>query len=258
MKGELENRDREELGDLPEDQAILRGELDRYSPAKGAVPADMLGNADKRRAAGNTPLGSPMSDFDVRSTYDSRPVWGRDFNQWFGSGEIAPNPLTFFNCLVVPVGYVMVLRKVQLWASTLLTLSEWPYQVAVTKNLGQVMPEVLTRSGPSEVFPGIMMASQDEFECFVVADEYDTLGIQFLDTDNSPLPDAQVRVGFYGNLLLKTGVPSQFQVANYAGSKGPARTVVPPTPNVERKAVRARDPYKQVPNMGTLRNPRNR
>lgn len=258
-KGELENRDAEELGDLPDDLLRERHELTRYGGRHGDVPADMLKNAGARAGAANAPLGVPQLDFDVRSVYDSRPVQGRDFNQWFQSGAHGNTSTAFLQCMTVPVGWVFVVRRIMLRAAaTLVWTGASQYLVAVTWNSSIVMPE----QQPAPVAPTttdyIPMDPGDSFELFLIADEGDTVGVQlFNGADGSQsIPDQTVKIGFYGNMLLKTGVPSQFQIANYAGTKGRPYTI--PTPSgvsVSQRTQRNRDPYRNVPIVGRTRPP---
>lgn len=102
-KGEFENRDRDEgpdlsgiplaggLGELPEDLANERGDLDTYATrAAGNMSPDMVSASRGKMDAGETGLGSPKIDYGVRSVYDSRPVNTREFNLWFAANQLPP------------------------------------------------------------------------------------------------------------------------------------------------------------------------
>lgn len=264
-KGELENRDREELGDLPETLGLERGDLMRYSGRPGRVPVDMRNNAAQRQAAGAAPIGTPQLDFDVRSIYDSRPVQGRDFNQWFGfstegGGTI---PGTFFNqALVVPTGYVAVVRRIMFRTTAAVWTGPYQNEMNVTKNGAVVMPETLPLNPASQCFPleTIPISNGESIETFIIADEAESVGIVLYDSGGSPdvIDTIQYFVGFYGQFLLKTGVPAAMQVANYAGTKAPPKTVGNPQPSPEARTLRNKDPYKGVPLAGTFRPGMNR
>lgn len=259
--GEFENRDRDELGDLSEDHGMERGELARYSGRTPRVPVDMRNNAAARAAAAAAQIGSPQLDFDVRSVYDSRPVQGRDFNQWFffsteGGGTV---PGTFFlQSFVVPTGYVAVVRRIMFRTSNANYTGPYQNEMTVLRNGAQVMPEVLPfvpfnpvdgEAAPLETIP---ISDGESFDLFLIADEGDTVGVRLFSSDGDPdvSDEFQYFLGFYGQFLLKTGVPAAFQIANQAGVKGKPVTV-PPIPNrAGQKVLRGRDPYKSVPIVG--------
>lgn len=253
-KGELENRDEDELGwtplpgmgELSEELSEERGDLDSYSTRQlaGDVPADVQVGRSATDAVRNTGIGSPAIDFQVRSTFDSRPVNGRDFNIWVGAdknSEIGHQDfeLTVFNkAWQVPRGLVAVLRAVtilQVPGDDLGTLFDGTLQIMID-NVVKEPPTV--RLGPSIGVPGgDTVLSQEPIpyhtgvpvDTFLIADENLFVGVDinpillgFQDNYNSML-----RVGFHGTFLQKTGVPAQFQIANKAGQAYAAETVAP-------------------------------
>lgn len=270
--GEIENREAEELGDLPEELGIERGELDSISartvtgPQFPEMEAAQSARADLQR----TGLGSPQLDFTVRSVFDSRPVNARDFNAWFHpnvGGEGIPQGYNCLRqCFLTPPGYVTVVRKVTVMAPT---QAENPQVAAFVKLLvdGAAVdpPEVVT--GPVDVNfaerTGIPVNACDSFDTFTLVDEGHWIGLE-ISTENVP-DDGNVwstmRVGFYGQFLLKTGVPPLFQAANPGGRAVSARTVPAGaavgrqglTPQVTLKRRRSSDPFHGVPRVNDPR-----
>lgn len=280
-KGELENRDADELGiahlpgigELSEELADERGELDSYSTRQlsGDVPADIQVGRSAIDAVRSTGIGSPNIDFQVRSTFDSRPVNGRDFNLWFAAEkntEIGHTDfeLTVFNrCFQVPRGLVCVLRAVtvlQAPGDDLGDLFDGTLQVLIDNTVREP-PTV--RLGPSIGVPGgDTVLSQEPIpyhngvpvDTFLIADENIFVGLDLnpillgFQTDYNSM----LRVGFHGTFLQKTGVPAQFQIANKAGQAYTADTVAPGSfgggPSGADFMVRRRkrvSPYARIP-----------
>lgn len=228
-KGEFQNRDRDEtpglgniplagsLGELPPDLATERGDLQAYDVKSfGSDFPDMRHASINARDARETGIGSPLLDFTVRSTFDSRPTSARDFNEWFQvEAPVTANP--FQRSYIIPAGYVGVLREVRFLFSNIVYTQ--PYLVAARLCLnGAVVSPEQGVDAPSGALlqNGIGVESGTVVKTFLIADENQTFGVLF---DNSifAFPNVISSVGFYGNLLLKTGVPAMFQIANFAG-----------------------------------------
>lgn len=254
-KGEIQNRDRDEgsdlagiplagsLGELPEDLANERGDLDNYSVNVGAnTSPDMARAADGRRDERNTSLGSPTMDYTVRSVYDSRPPSAKDFNQWFTSQSNNPNHVVndfsgLRNCFYVPAGWVAVLRRVSFRCDPTTEMTRtlqgnnaagawYDAQLQVLINGSNRDPEVfLAGSGTATSIPapftGVPVRDGDDLEVFLIADEGQSIGVLLTDW---LVPDGganvagqpHINVGFYGNLILKTGRPAMFEPSNLA------------------------------------------
>lgn len=237
-KGEFENRDRDEssdlsgiplaggLGELPEDLATERGDLDNYALRAAAnVAPDMVSAQRSRIDAGETGLGSPKIDYSVRSIFDSRPVNSREFNLWF-FGEIAPETEfdieVFRKCFFVPQGYVCVLREAIIVQAPQLTIPLVDGFASIMID-GAIVDPPDVEVGPDFNNTGISQdaiafQSNEPIPTFILADEGQAVGLDIEFFDDTFVPSNEnVEVGFRGHFLLKTGVPAQFQAANEAG-----------------------------------------
>lgn len=238
-KGEIQNRDRDEaedlsgiplagFGELPEDLSDERGDLDTYGlkPAEQLLP-DMASAQVSRADADLTGVGSPRIDYSVRSTFDTRPINAREFNLWFTADTASEPPpaLTidvFRSCFFVPDGYVALVRGVTVLLSPPITpeFNNYDGLLAVAVNGARVDPPDV----PIGPVNGNSVLSQtdtpfqtnQEILTHVLADQNSTVGL-FLDVGSAAFDSANLQVGFRGVLLLKTGVPAQFQAANEAG-----------------------------------------
>lgn len=265
-KGEFENRDRDEasdlggiplagvkLGELPDDLARERGDLRTFSIDTGASQnPDLYKAREARDAARDTGLGSPVMDYTVRSVYDSRPNSARDFNQWYTSRSDNPNhnPNDFTGmrrCFTVPQGWVAVIRKVSfrmdpstVMAGTPGDSSRGAWYDALIKllvNGACVDPEVFTTDvGTATSLPtrldGIPVRDGDDVETWAIADEGFSIGVdidgyQISSGGYTVSTQPRINIGFYGNLLLKTGRPAMFEPSNLAGRALSAITSTP-------------------------------
>lgn len=226
------------LGELTRGIATERGELQNFDLAGPAgVPPQSPGGpsavADLQRSTGiietvETQRISPRPPallYQVVSTYDSRPIQSYDFQDsecsfiaWNG------NPPVFdpFNALVfiVPENTVAVLRQFR-------------YQVidapvnAVVEGDCWLQSDLFVNDLPVREYNKMLLPvfMEDAFDTFVIVDErleirlrlstFDPNNTEFagvLDGITSP-----VIASFYGNLILKTGVPVEFEIANAIG-----------------------------------------
>lgn len=285
-KGEFENRDRDEssdfdgiplagggLGELSEDLANERGDLATYSlrAAENMAP-DMARAAAARIDAAETGLGSPSIDYTVRSIYDSRPSNHREFNLWFeriiGAHADPDSMLWARKCFFVPAGYVAVLRSATVIVKAAASLSNYDGLLEFLVNGATYDPMQVT-VGPG-VGPGAGVSTPDQImipwrsnapvSTFIIADENDSIGLNlsFAPGITSPITQSELQIGFYGQFLLKTGVPAQFQPANEAGRAKTAVTssrndlAIQSSDGIMAKS-RRRIPFANVP---ILRNPK--
>jgi hypothetical protein len=217
-RGELENRDKEftALGELPEELADERGDLDTYSEVGeiSASSADVRIASEARDEAARTGSGAPQIDFNVRSIFDSRPVNGYDFNQ-FSSAELAGPGSTIVTSLTIPVGFIGVVRRVDFWLEPL---------IAAFRSEITMTPRVAGLQVQNNLTYPVGNMLNEPMRAFYLADENQTLS--FLITSAIALPALTIgNIVVYGNLLLKTGVPTNFQIANPAGTQPPAVVV---------------------------------
>lgn len=258
-RGEFENRDRDEgTGDLPETLGLERVELFDPGSARTSVPTDMRQNADRRASADSAPLGTPGIDYDVRSIYDSRPVNAKDFNLWFEFGiqEAALDLITFRRCFAVPFGYVAVVREVTfLFEPVEVVDGTYDGTARILVDGNNVDPMVVKvvpfSAGLTNVVQtaGILWQSGQPIKTFTLADQEQFIGVDVeLANDQEALQDT-FQVGFYGQFLQRTNVPTQFQAANKAGSAPPKITLPPQTRGGMPRPLRSRQPFPDVPLM---------
>lgn len=244
-KGEFENRDRDEgsdlsgiplagsLGELPEDLSSERGDLDTYALRAAEQMAPDMASAQRGRVdAALTGVGSPRIDYSVRSIYDSRPINHKEFNLWFArviqEGGSEADFSWARRCFYVPAGYVCVLREFKAIIPPNATPVSYDGTVQFLVN-GSVVDPTDVEEGPEVdgVSPSqvaIPIRDDEPVTTFIIADEGASVGVELTIVNAIPSADTDFfRIGFYGQFLLKTGVPAQFQPANEAGR---ARTAV--------------------------------
>lgn len=167
---------------------------------------------------GNTPLGAPPACYDVRSVYDSRPVNGYDFTITVTDvGDEATFPLEF----TVRQGYVAVLLGFSHW------IEDDPLPPIVFRNdmLATLQKNKVQVQDNVDVPVGLF--SDNLWTGFIVADEFETLGLVFSFSDPA-LDVGQRWVTFRGNYLLKSGRASNFEIANPAPGPGCSMPLPPP------------------------------
>lgn len=225
------------LGELSRSLAQERGELQNFDlKGKPGVPPQSPGGpaavADLNRATGliETTETRPISPrppallYQVVSTYDSRPIQAYDFQasgcdvlEFFddgGAGEFDP---IFFD-YIVPSNVVAVLRGFRYQVSLAPTNM-------VTEGGCWLQSDLFVNDLPvreyNKMFHPVFM--RKFFDTFVIVDELNTIRLQLSHTADNELFSATAGVvspvlfEFYGNLLLKTGVPIDFEIANAIG-----------------------------------------
>lgn len=225
------------LGELSRSLGVERRELEAFDLEGKRVPPGEPGGpsqvADLNRATGivdytETHPVSPRPPallYQVVSTYDSRPIQAYDFQDsecstitWGGAPPVfAPfNALTY----VVPTNTVAVVRS-------------WRYQVidapvnAVVEGDCWLQSDIFVNDLPvreynTMVHPVVM---DEQYPCFIIVNERLEIRLQLsiFDPNNTEFAaalngyTAPVIANFYGNLLLKTGVPIEFEIANAIG-----------------------------------------
>lgn len=168
--------------------------------------SDLLQDDASVAAMQQTPLGEPPTAFDVRSTYDSRPVNGYDFNYsaHFPSRNLINNPWSIQ--FVVPNGYRAVPRKWDVFFDSPPAGPSYNSTVTLLQN-GAALPN----NGPII----IGMGTNDSIDSFFICEENTTFGMSgnVVGVANTT-QDSVISVNVYGNLLPVSDVALPFSIAN--------------------------------------------
>lgn len=232
----LQNRG---LGEVPRSLGVERKELEAYdlegrrTPPAGPGSAEVV--ADLQRATGivhtvetqKISLRPPALLYQVVSMYDSRPIQGYDFQKSECSFiDFAGTPPVFapFDALkfTVPNNVVAVVRHFQY------QVIDAPVNAVVEGDCwlqsDMFVNDLPVREYNKMVHPVFM---EDSFPTFIIVDERLEIRLQlsiFVDpggttTFAQALNGLQFPViaNIYGNLILKTGVPIEFEIANAIG-----------------------------------------
>jgi len=231
------------LGELPRLLGTERRELDAYdlSGDTGVPPGSPGGEsavADLARGTGiiDTLESRPISKrppallYQVVSTYDSRPIQAYDF-QLSECGNIVWTPGgggSVFAAVnfeyVVPTNTVAVLRNFR-------------YQVitapinSVTEGDCWLFSDLFVNDLPVREYNRMLhpVYMRDPFETFLIVDELKRIRLQLRMADDGASPveffadlsaaglNSKVIGEMYGNLLLKSGIPIDFEIANAIG-----------------------------------------
>jgi hypothetical protein len=234
------------LGDLPRPILSERGELENLDVSGNVPPGGANKSADLMRQTGvvDTLVSTPVSKrpppmlYGVESVYDSRPIQGTDFQHtecidvvWipsvlhdatfveaFGGGIVTAE-------FLVPENTVAVLREfrytfspafvdIVVEGATCWLQSDFFLDNVVVKQYNQML------------FPTFM---KERFPTFVIADERQLIKLRFtlVPADQGgviTLIDTALigremlcMVEFYGNIILKSGIPKEFEIANALG-----------------------------------------
>lgn len=247
---------------------FLDEQQDAQLPANTkSIASDIAQASDSRDTLGNAPLGSPLAEFDVRSVYDARPVNSYDFNivisnQDTCSGVGIWTGGQFDFGFIVPSGYVAVLKKLHhsfspppvitarkdVTAALLVNGSLYQRGVQIVA----VGADPTANASPGDIPIGL--ESDDILQSFVIADENQSLGVRIKVSAAIAAIGPVFYAHLYGQLLLKTGRPAQFEPANRIGkasagspiyrpatqaqvnAEAAARTAPPPPPEPPREA----------------------
>jgi hypothetical protein len=190
---------------------------DPYQPA---APDMVIGSA-AREDMESTPLGAPVAECSVRSVYDSRPVHGYDFN--VPCAEVVSCTGELAACeFQVPQGYVAVVRQI----------STFVEPQPVLAHLSDISIDVRVNGSaiPYNVGLPVGVATDSPIETFFIADEYQTIQVVFSGAPTTVVAN-KFTAWLYGNLLIKTGRPAIFEIANCGGavSAPPVVFDLPPT-----------------------------
>lgn len=190
---------------------------ERQLPPDFNLLADVSEDGKAAEALKRAPMGEPPDEYTVRSVYDSRPVSTFDFNITPSAQELASTNTVDFQ---VPQGYVCVLRRV------FHTINDPP-----GTNRANFLMTLMLNGAAFQYNRDIPVGfeSDDLVRCFMVADEFDTVGVKL--TCSSVSGTSILYVTFYGQFILKTGRPAPFEIANPVGlsKTSSIRNVAPDT-----------------------------
>jgi len=231
------------LGDLPRSIGHERGEVDPLSPYGRAPPgsgiakaADLARSTDITRTMRTTeiPKGAPALAYGVQSTYDARPIQGTDFQSsacktltWIADvvHDASFVPITF--SFVVPENTIAVLRSFRYTVSpgfTNIVVEGGPCWLQSDLFIN----DIAVRQYNKMLLPTFM---EEKFPTFVIVDERLTLKL-VLSLAPTQIPptvtlmelaliglESLVMFEFYGNIILKSGIPKEFEIANPLGGQ---------------------------------------
>jgi len=222
-----------------------RGELE-YNQRQ--LPADHRARgasgkawAKSRDDAAKTPLGQPPKPVDVRSVYDTRPVNAFDFNISTSAATLSTDTQSslFFQ---VPEGFVCVLRNFDIWMEPSPTgLERSAFLWSLQLNGGD-FPYNLN------VPFGVMV---DRETCFMIANEFNTVGLRLV-ANGGAFPVGSVFARFYGNFLLKSGLPPSLEIGNLVPKSAIQPRAAPPKRTPEPPPL---PPSPQQPSPSSSRTP---
>ncbi|MES9859103.1 MAG: hypothetical protein ABW166_21330 [Sedimenticola sp.] len=221
-----EEREDNELGELPLSSRLERGEnigysdkgtrFDRFSGSSlldnrnYGAPYDIRQENDVRSRPGE--MGSIPRRFDVTSTFDARPVNGRDFLKTFfldfevdGDEEISDTKTALFQ---VPDGYIGIIRGFRYFLTRYLNIE------ARAMTVGIIADSVILNEYDNMELEQIV---NDFIPVYGISNSLKNIGVKI----KHPYPidilgeeTVQCRVQLYGNLLLSRGIPAQYEPAN--------------------------------------------
>ena len=227
------------LGDLSRTLAQERGELRDFDTEGKYIPpaapggngtaylnrATYLVHQTETRPVSKRP---PPLLYEVISTFDSRPVQAYDFQHsacgvidWIADGGGSTfDPI--FTEYIIPQNTVAILRKFRYQLIN-------PPVNHVTEGFCWLQSDLLVTDLPVREYNRMLHETvmQKFFDTFLIVDELQRLRLQLsvFDPANteffSDLVGEQTPVlfEFYGNLIVKTGVPIEFEVANPRGGQ---------------------------------------
>lgn len=242
-EGYLPPQRRRGLGELSRGIATERGDLDTQDVSGQVPPTGGMKAADLVRQSGivdtlETSKVSPRPPqllYGVESVYDSRPIQGTDFQHtecidvsWIADGV---HDATF----VESFGGGLVTAEFLVPENTIAVLREFRY--SFSPGFVDIVVEGATCWLQSDFFLDNVVVKQynqmffptfmeDRFPTFVIADERQLIKLRFSlnpadEGGTITLIDTALigremlcMVEFYGNIILKSGIPKEFEIAN--------------------------------------------
>ncbi|MES9901028.1 MAG: hypothetical protein ABW148_18680 [Sedimenticola sp.] len=222
---EREDSEQGQLGELPESLRIERQENAGYT--KEGTRYDGFANSlfDNRdlgpppdialeSAIRNRPgeMGSIPRRFDVTSTFDVRPVNGRDFLETFyvtflvdGDAGISDTETVLFN---VPDGYIGIIRGFRYYLSRYLNIEGRSMTVSV------IADSVILNNYDNMLLEQIV---NDFIPVYGISTGLKDIGLKITHPEPMEILNdefVECRIELYGNLLLSRGIPSQYEPTN--------------------------------------------
>lgn len=208
------------MSDFREDEFLSDQQRAQLPANTSPIPSDVATGSASEGDLGTTPLGAPPAGYDVRSTYDSRPVQAFDFNITV-ENTLEVQPLAQF---AVPAGYVCVLRRIHHSFNPVpIIFGRSDVKVSLLVNGNAVL---YNKNVPMGV------ESDDILECFVIADEFQMVQAQWAIAAAAMIAST-LSTHFYGQFILKTGIPKEFEIANptskrFSGGAPISSVIAPP------------------------------
>lgn len=219
---------------------------DRQLPADprqvgaGVVPGELDG----------VPLGTPAIDFDVRSTFDVRPINAFDFtfSQRVNGTSLGEEGGSWVFSFDVPPGLVAVVRWYQFWAIS----PTGNASVNIDSFQGTLLRNGVAFNFNSGVYIG---PASERMPVFMLVDENQTFGVRVFNEFVTVPPDGALNI--HGNFLVKTGRAYPLEIANPVGVStatpvlAPTQLYMPPpapipqtpvAPEVQRPAAPLPEP----------------
>lgn len=227
-----------QLGELSRAIATERGELEAYDLKGDIVPPGAPGSLDKVADVAVRPTGlvrvtetqqisprPPALLYQVVSTYDSRPIQAYDAQksecsniEWGG----VPPTFSAFDAVtfIVPENTVAVIRGFQYHVID-------PPVNAVVEGDCWLQSDIFVNDLPARNYNQMIhpVDMEDQFPTFIIVDERLVIRLQLSTFDPNNTEFAGVLDGYrspviahmYFNILLKTGIPINFEIANAIG-----------------------------------------
>ena len=223
----IEEREDNELGELPRSLMDERREALDYTMEGSRVdgffaksmfdqrnygpPPDIRQESNVRNRPGE--IGSVPRGFDVTSTFDARPVNGRDFLETFTLSYFFEEEETeaqiASSTFIVPDGYVGILKGFRYYVNNILNIGTNELSVTIINDSVNLNNYDLME---------LQQINNNFVPVYGVSNPLKEIGIRI----SHPAPvvyvgrdeTVTINIELYGNLLLSRGIPSQYEPAN--------------------------------------------
>lgn len=229
--GDLSRGIAHERGETFQDQARGGGPMQGRGPGQPWQIADQARPASVIETLSRDPVSkiAPALAYQVQSTYDARPVQGYDFQHSSCGG------LEWGTAGVAGAGFAPVDFTFRVPENTIAVLRSFRYQATMTPINGVVeggcwlMSDIIVNGLPVREYERMIhpVFMKQFFPTFVIADSNVDVTLRvrmatepdgslvefFTDMDLNDLV-SPVLGELYGNIILKTGIPKEFEIAN--------------------------------------------